>query len=113
MSVDHEINDEHPPAAEDVAASSSGSRWAVAADDWHDLPPELVELLAAPVVVRAEELTGTEDGAGPDHPSPTEPCAMRGGYGEVMPSFLAPVPFGSTALAVAIMPRTRRARRRI
>jgi hypothetical protein len=58
MSVDHEIPDEHrPPTPEDVEASRSAARWAVAATDWSDLPPEVVELLAAPVVVHTEELT--------------------------------------------------------
>ncbi|MEN3309724.1 MAG: hypothetical protein V7603_5926 [Micromonosporaceae bacterium] len=140
MSVDHEIYDEHPEAspdaglageiaagemaAEDVAASRGGSRWAVAATDWQNLPPEVVELLAAPVVVTAQELPAPASGSGPegdegsDHPAPDEPCAVMRGYGECMPSFIAPAVFtpagfGTGALAVAGMPRSRRARRRI
>jgi hypothetical protein len=80
---------------DDIAASRSGSRWAVAPTDWQDLPPEVVELLAEPVVVRTEELTG-------------EPPPTRRGYGECLPAFLAPA-----SVAVATMPRSRRARRRI
>jgi hypothetical protein len=76
MGVDHEFEVQPAPAAEDIEASRSGSRWAVATTGWTDLPPEVVELLAAPIVVSTAEVT-------------------------------------RAAVAVATMPRTRRARRRI
>jgi hypothetical protein len=69
MSTDPGFAGERPPAgpreevdsdapatavdAEDVLASRGASRWSVATASWPGLPPEVVELLAAPVVVTA------------------------------------------------------------
>ncbi len=112
MSTDHEF------CEEDVHASRGGSRWYVAADAWQNLPPELRDLLATPVVVTAlpEDETDEEDD-GPDYPPPTEPCAVRRGYGECVPRFLAPsaptTSIAPTALATRIVARrSRRTRRR-
>ena|SRR2546430_953016 len=97
------------PAA--VAASRSGARWSVAAGDWQDLPPEVVELLAAPVEVHVDGVPEDEDGE-PGYPAPDEPCAsVRQGYGECMPAFLAPARV-DRELTVA-GPWARRARHRI
>jgi hypothetical protein len=136
MSVEHDFSDEQPPAgtggaadhtAEDVAASRSDSRWSVAAADWQDLPPEVGELLAATVVVRAEGVPDEERDEGPDHPPPGEPRAVRQRYGECLPRFVAPVPLPrvapdpvglapaapATSLPAGGPPRSRRTRRRI
>jgi hypothetical protein len=42
--------------AADVLASLGGARWSVDSAEWADLPPEVAELLSAPVVVHAWDL---------------------------------------------------------
>lgn len=105
------MSDDDEGDAWGVAASRSRARWSVAAADWQDLPPEVVELLAAPVEVTVVGVPEEE----PDHPSPDEPSAVRQGYGECMPSFVAPValPPLPRHRALAGAGTARRARRRI
>jgi hypothetical protein len=93
------------PHEADVAASQGGARWSVAETGWKrllpDLPDEVIALLATPVVVSAEALSGTRPADEDDerYPAPDEPCAAR--TRECAPHFLAPAP-----------PRARRARHR-
>jgi hypothetical protein len=95
------------PAIVDVEASRGEARWSVARSGWKkllpDLPDEVIALLAAPVVVSAAALGGSDD-EDERYPAPAEPCAaLNFSYrGDCTPSFLAPAP-----------PRSRRARRRI
>ncbi|HKS98153.1 MAG TPA: hypothetical protein VJT31_01370 [Rugosimonospora sp.] len=111
MSGEQDTPEETVPAEEEVLASRSAARWSVSAGGWPDLPPEVVELLATPVVVTAHEAPEDED----RYPPPGEPCAVHAAYGDRTPTFLAPValPQLATAGAGGGMPRTRRARRRI
>jgi hypothetical protein len=94
------------PHAAEVAASRSGSSWSVAELGWKkllpDLPDDVIELLATPVVVCARSLGGDPEPADPTeeperYPAPDEPCART----DVRPHFLAPAP-----------PRSHRPRRR-
>ncbi len=94
------------PLAAEVAASRSGASWSVAELGWKrllpDLPDDVIELLATPVVVSARAL---REASGPDepveeperYPAPGEPCAGT----DCTPRFLAPAP-----------PRSHRPRRR-
>jgi hypothetical protein len=73
-------------------------------DDWPELPPEVVELLVAPVVAPALVAPGTPDEPGPVPQSPPvslagqqQPVPVRRGYGECMPRFLAPAALSRTA----------------
>lgn len=103
----------------EASASSSGSRWQVAPADWPDLPPEVLDLLATPVAATTLGIPGADSDEGPDYPPPTESCAVRRGYGECLPSFLAPVAparppaDGGYAAGESPVPRARRTRRRI
>ena len=69
------------PHAADVAASRSGSSWSVAELGWKrllpDLPDDVIELLATPVVVSARSLPGDPeaDDEPERYPAPDEPCA--------------------------------------
>jgi hypothetical protein len=81
----------------DVAASQGAARWSVAECGWKkllpDLPDDVIALLADPVVVSAQALAGP----------PTQIVdAKPTGYGDRVPTFLAPA-----------APRARRARHRI
>ena len=68
----------------DVVASRGTSRWSVAECGWKkllpDLPDDVIELLADPVVVSVQALTATR------------PQPVPNGYGETTPRFLAPGP---------------------
>ena len=67
----------------DVVASRGTSRWSVAECGWKkllpDLPDDVIELLADPVLVSAQAWTA---------PAPASP--VPNGYGETTPRFLAP-----------------------
>ena len=66
----------------DVVASRGTSRWSVAECGWKkllpDLPDDVIELLADPVVVSVQALTAAR------------PQSTPNGYGEPTPRFLAP-----------------------
>jgi hypothetical protein len=68
----------------DVVASRGTSRWSVAEGGWKkllpDLPDDVIELLADPVVVSAQAWT-----------APPPPKAVHA-IGETTPRFLAPAP---------------------
>jgi len=65
-------------------------RWSVAEVGWKDLlpdlPDEVVELLAAPVVASVNDPDEPDEDR---YPSPNEPCAMQP-YGARVARFLAP-----------------------
>jgi hypothetical protein len=68
----------------DVIASRGTSRWSVAECGWKkllpDLPDDVIELLADPVLVSAHAWTATAAAR----------VAVPNGYGEPTPRFLAP-----------------------
>lgn len=77
MSIDVEIPAwAGPVAVEDIAASRGEARFTVAAAGWRDLPAELVDLVAPPVLVRASAVDEDEEEDEPLGPPLDEPCAQ-------------------------------------
>jgi hypothetical protein len=69
------------------------SRWSVAEAGWKDLlpdlPDEVIELLATPVLASVDGPSEPEDEE--RYPSPSEPCAVAPHpYGDRVARFLAP-----------------------
>jgi hypothetical protein len=69
------------------------SRWSVAEMGWKDLlpdlPDEVIELLATPVVASVDAPTDPDDED--RYPGPNEPCAVAARpYGDRVARFLAP-----------------------
>jgi hypothetical protein len=66
---------EVPVAAEDVEHSRPAACWSVVEGDWREeLPADVVALLAPPVVVSAEIVTGRGNGKAAAYSAPVEPA---------------------------------------
>jgi len=89
-----ELPTEVPVGFEDVERSRSTAQWSVSGGGWKqllpDLPDDVIELLAMPVVVTASSLAPRH--ASPVAETPRGDAGISGGPAECMPMFLAPAP---------------------